>query len=79
MTVTPLDLFIRATNALVKFDVNFSSQRYEVYIQELQGGEVRALWENVKLQFDKCLDYLYDDQNSNEDDISDAYIKCDVA
>ena len=74
MPLNPLDLFIRATNALV----NFSSQRDEeldVYILELQGAEVRTLWDKVKFQFEKCLDYLHEDKNSNEDDISAADIK----
>ena len=81
MPLTPLDLFIRATDALVKFDANFSSQRddeLDVYILELQGAEVRTLWEKVKTVFDKCLNYFAEEDSSGED-ITAADTKYDVA
>lgn len=46
MLLTPLDLFIRGTNSLVKFDAYFSSQRDEevdVYILVLLGAAVKTL------------------------------------
>ncbi|XP_073833229.1 uncharacterized protein [Musca autumnalis] len=82
MPLTPLDLFNRAADALVKFDAYFSSQRddeLDVYILELLGAEARTLWEKVKLQSDICLNYLYEDKNSNKDNLVAADIKFDVA
>ncbi|XP_073838563.1 uncharacterized protein [Musca autumnalis] len=70
MSVTRLDLFIRATDALVKFDASFSAQRDEeldIYILELQEAEVKRLWDRVKTTFEDCLNFFKEDDSSGND------------
>lgn len=57
MPHTPLDIFVRATDALVKFNANFNSQQdkeLHMYILELHRAEVRTPCDKFKFQ---CQEY----------------------
>lgn len=61
MPVTPLDWFIRASDALIKFDAHFNLLRedeLDEYELEFRSAEMDKLWAKVQETFDKCIDYL---------------------
>ena len=82
MPLSPLDFFIRATDALVKFEANFTSLREEeldIYSLDVQAAEARELWSKVKEMFDQCLTYLQTSEDAESEDITSAESKYDVA
>ncbi|XP_073811867.1 uncharacterized protein [Musca autumnalis] len=82
MPVTPLDLFIRATDAMVKFDTHFSVMRDEdidEYDLEVRREEILKLWGKVQELFEKCLDYLMSAVDSKKEDIDSVDSKYDVS
>lgn len=75
MPLSPLDFFIRATDALVKFEANFTSLREEeldIYSLDVQAAEARELWSKVKEMFDQCLKYLQTSKDAESEDITSA-------
>lgn len=80
MSITPLSMFIRTSDALVKFNAAFQlirSDEHTVYTLEVQGSELRKLWSKVKSTYDKCLDYLTTLEGASNDDIDAADEKYD--
>ncbi|XP_073841440.1 uncharacterized protein [Musca autumnalis] len=58
MSLSPLDCFIRASDAIVQFEAFFNSLRDEeldIYILEVQSSEAKSLWDKVKETYDQCL------------------------
>lgn len=58
MPFTPLDMFIRASDALIKFDAHFNLVRDEdmdEFELEVRCAEIEKLWAKVQEMFDKFL------------------------
>lgn len=69
MSFTPLDMFIRASDALIKFDAHFSLVREEEtdeFELEVRCSEIEKLWIKVQEMFDKCLDFLMSSVDSKK-------------
>lgn len=82
MPITPLDFFIRASDALVKFNANFNTLRDEdldIYCLEVRSSELKTLWVKAKSTFDECLGYLQTAEAATKADIDSADGKYDVA
>ena len=80
--MTPLDFFIRATDALVKFEANFTSildEDLDVYSLEIQGAEAKELWVKVKDFFEKCLNDIQSSDTSSAEELTSVESKYDVA
>ena len=72
MSITPVSLFIRATDALVKFNAHFlliKSDDHNTYSLQIQASDIRKLWSKVKSTYDKCMDYLTTLDGAQLDDI----------
>ena len=60
MSETALDIFIRDSDALIKFEVRFNDIRedkHSVFNLEIRGKELSLLWEQVKSSYRTCLSY----------------------
>ena len=71
MSLTVPDFFIRATDALVKFEANFTSildEDLDVYSLEIQGVEAKELWGKVKNLFEKCLNDIQSSDSSSAEE-----------
>ncbi|XP_065356210.1 uncharacterized protein LOC135950606 [Calliphora vicina] len=88
MLVTPLNRFIRASDALIAFEANFNDfpeDIHNVYTLEVQSAEIKLLWEKVKTTYEACLDFLENSDTEPSDvDVAAskyqvtyvAYMKC---
>ncbi|XP_037806531.1 uncharacterized protein LOC119600402 [Lucilia sericata] len=83
MSVSPLNSFIRASDALIAFGAmfsNFDEEIHTVYTLEIQSQELKTLWGKVKTTYNECLNSL----ESEEFDVAaakykatyTAYIQC---
>lgn len=61
MALTPLYLFTRASDTLVKFNTQFGAvndEYLEVFNEEIRSSEIAKFWSTVQEQVDKCLNFL---------------------
>ena len=82
MPLTSLDFFIRATDALIKFDANFSDlqgDNMDIYALEIQASEVKELWAKVKDRCETCLNDLRSADEPSDDEFTSVESKYHVA
>ncbi|XP_065365681.1 uncharacterized protein LOC135958718 [Calliphora vicina] len=61
MSATPLDNFIRESDALIKFATAFVEMRddtHSVFTLEIRGREITSIWADIKPVYKECLKYL---------------------
>ncbi|XP_037806234.1 uncharacterized protein LOC119600209 [Lucilia sericata] len=78
MSVTPLNEFIRASDALVTFGAMFNDlgeEIHNVYTLEIQGEEIRRLWEEVRTSYTACLKFFETSASSKSSDVDVAASK----
>ncbi|XP_065370843.1 uncharacterized protein LOC135962859 [Calliphora vicina] len=72
MSVSELDRFIRASDALISFQAYFNDIKedvHTVFTLELHSDELKTLMDTVKLTYQKCLDFLSTSDTAEPDDI----------
>lgn len=82
MPITPLDLFIRASDALVKFEAHYNalnSEEIDRYDLEVRSEEIQKLWAQAHDMFGKCLDYLMSSVDAKKEDIDSVDSKYEVS
>ena len=78
MPETALDIFIRDSDALVKYEAKFNNIRddlHSVFNLEIRGKEVNLLWEQAKSSYRSCLSYLENSENAEPADVDAAESK----
>ena len=81
MSETALDIFIRDSDALIKFEARFNlirEDKHSVFNLEIRGKELSLLWEQVKSSYRTCLSYLDNSDNAEPADIDAAEFKYDA-
>ena len=81
MPATALDVFIRDSDALIKYEARFNNIREElhsVFNLEIRGKEINLLWEQVKSSYRSCLSYLENSENVEPEDVDAAESKYDA-
>ncbi|XP_061396698.1 uncharacterized protein LOC133332313, partial [Musca vetustissima] len=72
MPITPLDLFIRATDAVVKFEAHYNAldtDELDKYDLEVRSEEIQKLWAQAYDMYGKCLEYLMSSVEAKKEDI----------
>ena len=77
MASTPLNLFIRASNSMVRFAAHFGALKedeLDIYDLEVRSEEIQKLWKSVEETFNNCLSQL-----ENPEDLDMLYSKYEVS
>ncbi|XP_058976757.1 uncharacterized protein LOC131801808 [Musca domestica] len=92
MPLTPIDMFIRASDALVKFNASFESMSDEEldfqYLKSQMNG-LENLWERVQEKFEKGCDFMMTSVETSKEEIDavdqkyhasfQLYLRCQAA
>lgn len=82
MADNALDIFIRESDALIKFGARFNEIRenlHTVFTLEIRAKELNNLWENVKTSYKSCLSFLEHADHADSADVEATESKYDAS
>lgn len=82
MSLTPIDFFIRASDSLIKFNINFGTlkdEQLDIYSIEVRGSELNKVWARVQETFEECINSLKAYEDASTEQLDSVQSKYDVS